>query len=99
MPPQADSIFFTLVERRWVTILKHAENYFCQFFFFFHFTPSVLCSHHHGGFLEGMGGGSVSWRPQMHKIFVKLYGFVESKVGVFFFFFFLNSPNAYSLPI
>lgn len=55
MPSQADSIFFTLVERRWVTILKHPENYFCQFFFFFHFTPSVLCSHHHGGFLEGRG--------------------------------------------
>lgn len=51
--------------------------------FFFHFTPSVLCSHHHGDF-EGRGG-SVSWLPQMHKIFVKLYGFVESKVGFVFF--------------
>lgn len=66
---------------------KTRRELFLSVFFFFHFTPSVLCSHHHGGFLEGMGGGSVSWRPQMHKIFVKLYGFVESKVGVFFFFF------------
>ena len=86
MPSQTDYIFFTLVERRWVTILKHA---IFVSFFFFPFYPISSMFTPPWGIFGGKWGGSVSWHPQMHKIFVKLYGFLESKVFFFFFFFWI----------